>query len=353
MSEAKILDELNTIRERIGQAKKHRRALSEEDTKVSLITPLLRALGWQVEDFHEVRFEYRHKKQDLPVDYALFLHRNPVLFIEAKALGSNLSDHKWAAQTIAYASAVGVTWCVLTDGDEYRIFNAHAPVDIDRKLFHTLAVSEVDPHEAAQTVSLLSRENMGENTLTTMWDAHFVDRQVKEVLEDLVTRQDASLINLVHKRTHGITKGNIRKSFERVEAYFDFPIMPTSADPKGTGRPTAPPKPNTKAIDGNPDLIGLIQRGVIKPPLDIEKTYLGQRLTATIQKNGTVSFNGATYSSLSVAAGMARNQVKGPPPPEHPHSYWPTNGWKFWRFKDPATGSLRPVDELRRQGDTA
>ena len=45
--------------------------LGEQDTKAALISPVLRALGWDVEDVEQVRHEYRHQSSDRPVDYAL------------------------------------------------------------------------------------------------------------------------------------------------------------------------------------------------------------------------------------------------------------------------------------------
>ncbi len=43
------------------------------------------------------------------------------LFVEAKDLGKDLSDRKWISQILGYATVVGAEWCVLTNGDEYRI----------------------------------------------------------------------------------------------------------------------------------------------------------------------------------------------------------------------------------------
>ena len=110
------------------------RGLNEENTKGALIEPILRALGWNVEDPDEVTREYKGKRRDKPVDYALRLLRSPRLFVEAKALGADLSDRKWAGQIMGYATVAGVKWAVLTDGNEYRIYNTHAPVDVEKKL---------------------------------------------------------------------------------------------------------------------------------------------------------------------------------------------------------------------------
>ena len=40
--------------------------LNEQDTKATLIEPVLRALGWKVEDVDEVRREYTAKRRDRP-----------------------------------------------------------------------------------------------------------------------------------------------------------------------------------------------------------------------------------------------------------------------------------------------
>jgi hypothetical protein len=110
---------LATIRDRV--AKYQRPGIGEQDTKAALIVPVLRALGWDVEDLDEVKLEYRRRPADNPVDYALFVSRTARLFVEAKALGANLGDPKWANQMLGYAMAAGVEWVVLTDGPALRI----------------------------------------------------------------------------------------------------------------------------------------------------------------------------------------------------------------------------------------
>lgn len=107
------------------------RTLGEQNTKASLIEPVLEALGWDIRDPDEVHREFKPTPKDCPVDYALKLLRKPRLFVEAKGLGETLSDRKWIAQVLGYATVAGVEWCVLTDGDEYRFYNATAAVDAE------------------------------------------------------------------------------------------------------------------------------------------------------------------------------------------------------------------------------
>jgi hypothetical protein len=48
-------------------------------------------------------------------------------------------------------------------------------------------------------------------------------------------------------------------------------------------------------------------------PLELEKTYLGHRMTAHVGLDGRVTWNGTTYDSLSTAAGDARASITGKP----------------------------------------
>jgi len=61
-------------------------------------------------------------------------------------------------------------------------------------------------------------------------------------------------------------------------------------------------------------LTDLISSGTVALPLDLETTYKGQKLSARIEADGPVSWNGAMYRSLSVVGGMARTSIVGAPP---------------------------------------
>jgi hypothetical protein len=80
------------VHDRIDQH--HGKGIGEQNTKAVLINPVLRALGWDLEDLDEVELEFRRKAMDNPVDYALMIQRTPRLFIEAKSLDGNLNDPK-------------------------------------------------------------------------------------------------------------------------------------------------------------------------------------------------------------------------------------------------------------------
>jgi hypothetical protein len=333
---------LPKLRKRIQKIQNRNESIGEQNTKAALIDPLLSALGWD---------------QDNPVDYALFMLRSPRLFVEAKGLEKDLSDRKWISQVLGYATVVGVEWCVLSNGDEYRLYNAHAPVDVEQKLFRVVRISESDEEEyTLETLELLSKEKMGDNLLNVLWKAHFIDRHVSRALGELLQNDDASLIRLIRRRTPELTPSDIRESLKRADIRIDFPVVSISAQSiaREVEDEVTQPVEGVEKTEGaqktlnipGVQVIDLIRANLIEPPLKLEKVYKGAHLVAEVQQDGTIVFDGETYRSLSLAAALARKSIIGAP---EGRKYPQTNGWVFWKYRDWETGRLEEIDVLRQR----
>jgi hypothetical protein len=81
----------------------------------------------------------------------------------------------------------------------------------------------------------------------------------------------------------------------------------------------------------------------LKPYISIKKGYFkiyanwkGKGYKAVVIKSGHIKYKGKVFSSPSVAAKRISNETHA------------LNGWYFWRYKDPKTGNLAPLDALRR-----
>ncbi|MCF7875968.1 type I restriction enzyme HsdR N-terminal domain-containing protein [Candidatus Bipolaricaulota bacterium] len=98
--------------------------LDEANTKSRIINPLLKKLGWDPLE-GDVRAEYPVKfaTRTSHVDYALMVEGSPAVFVEAKALRSDINSGH-AKQLIDYGRHKGVNWCVLTNGKELRVYNS-------------------------------------------------------------------------------------------------------------------------------------------------------------------------------------------------------------------------------------
>lgn len=317
------------------------RVIGEQNTKASLIEPLLECLGWDIRDLDSVQREYRNKSRDNPVDYALKLLRRPRLFIEAKSLGENLSERKWISQVLGYAAVAGVEWCVLTDGNEYRIYNATAAVDAEEKLFRKVCVTDEDAAVASSTLHLISRCNLEENLLDVHWKTHFVDRRCKAAIAEMIDSAHLGLVRLIRKEVPSLSTKAITESLARLDVVISVPPLPAAPIPPKTAETAdkrrgslsvEPPERSRKSNsqDGRAYvgvMLGqLIEAGFLKAPLALFREYKGRQLDATLLPNGNIKFGGKTYDTCSQAAEQARSTVTG--------RKMNTNGWRFWQYED-------------------
>ncbi|EBC3783255.1 type I restriction endonuclease subunit R [Salmonella enterica] len=98
---------------------------TEETTKQALIVPFLDILGFSAYDPRKVKAEYYADfpgvKANERVDYALFCHDVPVMFIEAKSYSEDIDNH--CPQLSRYFNSTPeVTISAITNGMEWRFF---------------------------------------------------------------------------------------------------------------------------------------------------------------------------------------------------------------------------------------
>ncbi|MEH1016666.1 hypothetical protein V6U90_26640 [Micromonospora sp. CPCC 206060] len=373
-----LQDTLKQCVERVGRLRQQHQRVNEQNTKVVLIEPVIAALGWDIADLGEVHREYRRRGRDNPVDYGLLLLRTPRLFIEAKGLGENLDDPRWANQTISYAAVAGVEWVALTDGAEWRVYNAHAPVPIEQKLFRAARL-EQDIDAAVALLSLLSKDNMRENRIEELWKGFFVDRQVHDELLELFGDGEPAheLVNLLARRLSKLGRDEIRSSLVRARATFDFPSATVSP---GTLVTVSQPRPSMPAASpafltdesripsvepGNSGrsnrkkvtyeerrlrLGDLMAAGRLRPGATLYARYLGRQYSAELLADGAIRYAGSSYSSLSAAGEAVKILVHGA---GITPSRKATDGLDFWSAEDALTGEVVTLKEIRRRVATS
>ena len=124
-----LVDVIETLKSRINE---HRSVLqgNEAQTRMSLIDPLLRALGWDTADPALVRPEYVVGGRR--ADYALMnAQGDVVVFLEAKNVGEHLANHR--SQVVAYASELGIRFPALTNGNEWEVYDNSQLVPIEQR----------------------------------------------------------------------------------------------------------------------------------------------------------------------------------------------------------------------------
>ena len=173
-----IASKIEELHGRIGT---HRGYLtgSETRTRQLLIDPMLRVLGWDIENPERVHLEY--KGQSGKPDYALISSGQVVVVIEAKVLGKNL-DNLGPGQLLKYAKDPDLQHLklvVITDGDIWRIYSMESNPE---KVFR---ISQLQPLENAQIAVDLWGQNI------TVTDSGATGLSVVSMEEDSITESES------------------------------------------------------------------------------------------------------------------------------------------------------------------
>ena len=150
---------ITTLQQRIREHGTTLRS-SEARTRVALIDPLLTALGWDVSDPVLVTPEYNVNGKF--ADYALLAGGTVCVFLEAKKLDEPLSKHR--SQIVAYASELGIQFPVLTNGNDWEVYDNSKLVPIEERRILDLSILGTPAHQCALQLLLLWEPNMSTGT---------------------------------------------------------------------------------------------------------------------------------------------------------------------------------------------
>jgi len=191
--------------------KKHP-VMSEFDTISTLVEPLLEALGWNTRDPDEVQRGHtiRVGGKTEYVDIALKVNNRPVMFVEAKSIDTDLRADL-AEQPIKYANMGGVNWCILTNGKEWRLYNAFWRIrGVEQKMFFKLLVSEFK--ENMEKLQLLSKGNM----LSGKLDEEAELEHAKRMIFEWLRQEESSIAKDIMRLDPSLKEDCVRRILRKI-----------------------------------------------------------------------------------------------------------------------------------------
>lgn len=297
--------------------------LSEADTRVYLVDPVLKLLGYEGVD--AVRREVAVAATREFIDYELLAGGQPQALVEAKAVRNAITDQH-AAQCVQYASVLSVRWCLITNGVSWTIYDAHARGALAQKHVATVRLdADADVvHRAWSVLSLFSRESLGRSLPVTRL-------LIERVVTDELARPDspalAALRRAVKDRFGETVTG---------QAIIDVLAESSAGNRQGATEATVP---NTTPIvtgdGGRPrrrpptrsGLTELIDAGLVPPDAALECTLYKKTFMARV-RDGQIEMQGRLYATPSAAAAALRDGKA-------------SNGWVIWRYKGELLAALR------------
>ena len=215
-----IISRIETLRMKLDKLRKD--DLKEYPTRRIFIDPLLKALGWDVEDPDVAELEYT-TIDGKSVDYALKINRKPVLFIEAKPLNDPLTDVKSITQIVSYAANAGIEWCILTNGVTYKVYRSTEKVEAPDKLLFEISFDPketegISTQQIAERFERISRDAMAEGLLDDIGEQIFTMTKVRKALDKLFIDPPNPLIKLIRSTIgdNSIQPQQVKKALERL-----------------------------------------------------------------------------------------------------------------------------------------
>ncbi|MGM9571315.1 MAG: type I restriction endonuclease [bacterium] len=202
-------EELQKLSIQVSERKNH--ITNEEMTKQALIVPFLQVLGFDVFNPLEVRPEYDAdfgKKKGEKVDYAIFKDNIPIIFLEAKSVGEELSNHD--AQLGRYFNAVpNVKFGIISNGLEYRFFtDLNENNHMDETPFLIINIENLSSFDI-ENLSKFRKETFNSESLITFAEDLIYTSNVDEMLAKIFKNPSDDFIRFLIK---GFTDSRITQN---------------------------------------------------------------------------------------------------------------------------------------------
>ena len=151
-----LVSVIETLKQRIHDHGTSLRA-NETRTRMAMIDPMLRALGWDPADPSVVTPEYDVSGHW--ADYALLRpDGRPAATLEAKKLGESLASHRM--QMLNYSNASGVEYAGLTDGNQWELYEVFQRGQLEDRRILDVSIADTSAHQCALQLLLLWRPNL-------------------------------------------------------------------------------------------------------------------------------------------------------------------------------------------------
>ncbi len=296
--------------------------LNEAMTRRYLVGPLLATLGYESPD--ELHLEVRVPDTGEFIDYELVVDGKPRAIVEAKPLRNELTEQH-AAQCVQYAALLGVQWCLVTNGLTWAIYDAYAPLALPDKKMVELHLDD-EPDKLEQAWSRLSEFQPAALRESEPLSELLFERVIAQEFQRPDARVVSALRAAIKARVgHRVSAESVVAALSRMTGASGKAARSTAQ----TGGKQLE-KTSQRALERS-GLRDLVDAGLLPPDAGLQMKWKGSTYSGQVT-GGQIEVDGRLFATPSAAGGYVRNGA-------------PTNGWKWWRFRDKTLWTLR--EQLR------
>ena len=191
---------------------------TEETTKIALITPFLRLLGYDTTNPGEVKAEYTADigaKQGEKVDFAILKNNKPQIFIECKSAHNTL-DASNISQLYRYFSITDIKIGILTNGIEYMFFTNGEDNRMEDKPFLDINLLNLTKKDIKELENFIKTNFNVEEVITRADDLKYKILIKKCLLKELDNPSD-EFVRVIGKQVYdGVLYPALKDKFRKI-----------------------------------------------------------------------------------------------------------------------------------------
>jgi len=229
------------------------RSFNEDQTKMGIVLPILRRVGWDTENVDEVSPEFSVESRR--VDYALRVNNRSVVFVEAKRPGEDLVNHEEQLLDYSFRQAVDIS--VLTNGITWAFYLPRADGDWKSRRAYTIDIIEQEVTSvASKFFDLLSKKDVesgkaherAEELRKTKVKEKTIQEALPEAWNRLIEEPDSLLVDLLAETAERIRgykpePASVMGFLKQHEA--QFLLLPVE-EREGPKKPPVAPRPENE-----------------------------------------------------------------------------------------------------------
>ena len=194
---------------------------SEETSKIALITPFLRLMGYDTTNPAEVKAEYTADvgtKQGEKVDFAILEEGHPIIFIECKSATNELTVDN-ISQLFRYFSITDIQIGILTNGVEYKFFTTGEDNNrMDEKPFLDIDLLNLTKKDIKE-LEKFKKVNFDIDEVVSRADNLKYRNLIKKALLSEFENPSEEFIKVIGKQVYdGILTQNVKEKFGTIIA---------------------------------------------------------------------------------------------------------------------------------------
>lgn len=205
-------DKLNNFSNLVNERSEH--IDTEETTKIALILPFIRLMGYNTEDPLEIKAEYTADigaKRGEKIDFAILNNGVPEILIECKPVFNELNEEN-LSQLYRYFNITHARIGILTNGIIYRFYtDSKNKGKMDETPFLEIDLTHISPSEVVQ-LERFRKENFNIDSILNVVNTLKYEHDIKKCLNEELEIPSDEFVKTISKQVYDgpLTKNKVK-----------------------------------------------------------------------------------------------------------------------------------------------